>query len=93
MARVLKTRVCKKYPGFESLSRRFKQYNKQGDIMRVYCSDKKSMLTGLGLNVLSTIAFIVLTVVVVFASIASVALIISKLFGISFWTACILVLI
>lgn len=61
--------------------------------MRVYCSDKKSMLTGFVLNVLSTIAFIVLTAVVVFASIASVALIISKLFGISFWTACILVLI
>ena len=44
-------------------------------------------------NVLSTIAFIVLTVVIVFASITSVALIISKLFCISLWTACILVLI
>lgn len=50
-----------------------------------YKSDKESMLIRL--------CSIVLTVVVVFASITSIALIISKLFGISFWTACILVFI
>lgn len=50
-----------------------------------YKSDKESMIIRLG--------SMGLTVVVVFASITSVALIISKLFGISFWTACLLVLI
>lgn len=62
----------------------------------LYDSDKEYIFNEIAMPVLSIIAFLALVVgavILEFAFIAGIALIISKLFGISFWTTCIVVAI